>query len=145
MKWGLALSILLSLPFSQAAPTFGSEQHDLSRRATQLDPRGIDALPGQPNYTAIPNGQLWYDTDGNSIQAFGGGFLKVDTWFYWVGQVFSASTGPPYNEALVNMYKSQDLLNWAYVSVKFSKTYFLHPRCAFKTCISILKHIEKVY
>ncbi|KUJ08643.1 uncharacterized protein LY89DRAFT_724696 [Mollisia scopiformis] len=115
MKWSLPHFILLCLPFTQAVPTFGAGQPDLGRREAQLNPRAGAALPGQPNYTAIPNGQIWYDTSGNPIQAFGGGFLEVDTWYYWVGQVFSSSTGPPYSEALVNMYKSQDLLNWAYV------------------------------
>lgn len=115
MQWRLAYLIFLCLPLTQGVPTYAARTPDVSRRETQLDPRAGAALPGQPNYTAIPNGQAWYDTDGNSIQAFGGGFLLVDTWYYWVGQIFSASTGPPYNEALVNMYKSQDLLNWQYV------------------------------
>ncbi|OIW30391.1 coagulation factor 5 8 type domain-containing protein [Coniochaeta ligniaria NRRL 30616] len=115
MKSSLCRFILLCLPFTQAVPTFGAGQPGLSERVPQLDPRAANALPGQPNYTAIPNGQIWYDTSGNPIQAFGGGFLKVEDWYYWVGQVFSASTGPPYNEALVNMYKSQDLMNWAFV------------------------------
>ncbi|TAQ89901.1 hypothetical protein B7494_g1771 [Chlorociboria aeruginascens] len=106
---------LLCLPLIQAVPAVGTRKPDLSRREAYLGHRAAAALPGQPNYTAVPNGQIWYDLDGNSIQSFGGGFLEVDSWYYWVGQIFSSSTGPPFNEALVNMYKSQDLLNWAYV------------------------------
>lgn len=114
MKWNLAPSLLLCLPLAHAVPTFGAERVGLGKREAQLDPRAANALPGQPNYTAIPNGQSWYDTDGNLIDNFGGGFLKVDSWYYWIGQSFGTETGVA-DEALVNLYKSQDLLNWQLV------------------------------
>jgi len=60
-------------------------------------------------YDAIPNGQLWLDTDGDDIQAHGGGFLKVDDTYYWVGEDKS------HNSAVfggVNLYSSTDLENW---------------------------------
>ncbi|MDT0446700.1 chitobiase/beta-hexosaminidase C-terminal domain-containing protein [Streptomyces johnsoniae] len=60
-------------------------------------------------YDAIPNGQTWLDTDGNAIQAHGGGFLKVGDTYYWVGENKahgSAAFGG------VNLYKSTDLENW---------------------------------
>lgn len=67
-------------------------------------------------YSAIPNGQQYLDTGGNPIDAHGPGFLKVDNTWYWVGQSFyTAPAGAPPNEAMVNLYKSTDLLNWDFV------------------------------
>jgi hypothetical protein len=114
MKWSLAHSILC-LPLAWAVPAFGPGHPDLTKKEVQLDPRAANALPGQPNYTAIPNGQTWYDTSGNPIVNVGGGFLKVDSWYYWIGQAFSDSLATPPSEALVNLYKSQDLMNWDFV------------------------------
>lgn len=37
-------------------------------------------------YSAVPNGQEWYDTDGNPIWAFGGNYYEEDSTYYWVGQ-----------------------------------------------------------
>jgi hypothetical protein len=62
--------------------------------------------------TTVPVGQTWNDTDGNPIQAHGGGFLQRDGWYYWVGENKS------HNSALflaVSLYRSQDLQNWEYV------------------------------
>lgn len=102
MAWSLAFSYLVCVALAYAG--------NLSNRESQFDSRS----PAQPSYTAIPNGQPWYDTDGNLIENFGGGFLQVDSWFYWVGQAFSVNSSSP-TEALVNMYKSQDLLNWEFI------------------------------
>ncbi len=33
----------------------------------------------------ISPGAVWYDTDGNRIEAHGGGVLKRGDTFYWVG------------------------------------------------------------
>lgn len=110
MKW--ALAVLLPLTLVGGSP-LDIGQSDHWTRDVQLDARA--ALAARSEYTAVPNGQTWYDTDGNPIEAFGGGFLKVDSWYYWVGQPFSAATGPPYDPALVSLYKSQDLLNWEHV------------------------------
>jgi hypothetical protein len=77
----------------------------------------IPAVPGQVHkpqrYKAVPNGQTWFDTDGNAISAQGGGFLKVDSTYYWVGQ----DTAPSLTNstAKVNLYRSTDLLNWTKV------------------------------
>ncbi|KAJ9139178.1 Coagulation factor 5 8 type domain-containing protein [Pleurostoma richardsiae] len=115
MKQGFCSLLLLCLPLAGAAPSGGPYRRGLSQAATSFDSRAVNALPGQPNYTSIPNGQAWYDTDGNAIDAHGGGFLKVDDWYYWVGESFSTGVGPPYDDAHVKMYKSQDLMNWEYV------------------------------
>ncbi|WP_199041016.1 RICIN domain-containing protein [Glycomyces salinus] len=60
---------------------------------------------------SVEVGQTWYDTDGNSIQAHGGGFLEHDGWYYWVGENKS------HDSALllaVSLYRSQDLINWEF-------------------------------
>lgn len=64
-------------------------------------------------YSGVPVGETWYDTDGNPIQAHGGGFLLYDGWYYWVGEDKSHDSA---NFKSVNLYKSQDLLNWQYVA-----------------------------
>ncbi|TFY63401.1 hypothetical protein EVJ58_g3275 [Rhodofomes roseus] len=59
--------------------------------------------------SVIVPGALWYDTDGNEIQAHSAGILKVDSTYYWVGEDKAA------NSALfsaVSCYSSTDLVNW---------------------------------
>jgi len=58
----------------------------------------------------VVNGRMWYDTDGNPVQAHGAGFVKVyDTW-YMIGEDRSNQWHPD-----VNMYSSKDLVNWKFV------------------------------
>lgn len=70
-------------------------------------------------------GATWYDTSGNVIQAHGGGFLKVDSTYYWFGEdkaansaLFSVSpikNGMKYAlwaSQAVSCYTSTDLLTW---------------------------------
>jgi len=60
-------------------------------------------------WVTIKNGGLWYDTDGNVVQAHGAGFLRVgDTW-YMIGEDRSQSWNPD-----VNMYSSKDLQTWKF-------------------------------
>ncbi|VUC34748.1 unnamed protein product [Clonostachys rosea] len=64
-------------------------------------------------YNAVPNGQEWNDTSGNVIRAFGGNYYQEDSVFYWIGQnVPSLSTQSSDDPAMINLYKSSDLLNW---------------------------------
>lgn len=37
-------------------------------------------------YTAVPNGEAWNDTDGETIGAWGGNIYLEDSMYYWVGQ-----------------------------------------------------------
>ena len=74
---------------------------------------GLDISGNYKNYSEVPNGKLWLDTDGNAIQAQGGGFILVDSTYYWAGQDRTPYiSGLPASESLVNLYSSQDLLNW---------------------------------
>ena len=72
-----------------------------------------DYLSHRPSeWVTIKNGALWKDTEGNSVQAHGAGFLLVgDTW-YMIGENRIASWNPD-----VNMYSSKDLKTW-----KFERT-----------------------
>ena len=71
-------------------------------------------------------GQVWCDTDGNPIQAHGGGVLWHAGVYYWYGENKDAPNSPasPDNEELnapplnrvdvigVSCYSSRDLLHW---------------------------------
>ncbi|QNP54340.1 family 43 glycosylhydrolase (plasmid) [Hymenobacter qilianensis] len=52
---------------------------------------------------------MWYDTDGNLINAHGGGILLVGNTYYWYGEKRAQ-----HQEEGVNVYSSQDLYNWQY-------------------------------
>lgn len=54
-------------------------------------------------------GALWYDTDGNLINAHGGGIVYVNKTYYWFGE----KRGKRASEG-VNVYSSKDLYNWKY-------------------------------
>ncbi len=71
----------------------------------------IELVP-EDGYDAVPVGKTWFDTDGNPIQAHGGGFLEKDGWYYWVGENKSHDGAVLLG---VSLYKSQDLKNWTYV------------------------------
>ncbi|MBR1379148.1 MAG: family 43 glycosylhydrolase [Bacteroidaceae bacterium] len=61
------------------------------------------------DWVRIKNGDLWYDTAGNVVQAHGAGFLQVgDTW-YMIGEDRSRSWNPD-----VNMYSSKDFQTWKF-------------------------------
>lgn len=58
----------------------------------------------------IVPGALWYDTDGNEIQAHGTGILTVGSTFYWFGEDKADNS---YLFSAVSCYSSTDLVNWA--------------------------------
>lgn len=59
-------------------------------------------------WVTIKNGFLWNDQNGNSVQAHGAGFLQVGDRWYMVGEDRS------YSNAGVNLYSSNDLVNWKF-------------------------------
>ncbi|KAJ9144135.1 Glycosyl hydrolase family 43 protein [Pleurostoma richardsiae] len=72
----------------------------------------------------IAPGAVWYDTDGNKIDAHGGGIVKRGDTFYWVGQSASSAETPM-------MYSSTDLLNWKNLGKQASSvTYMWRPKIA---------------
>ncbi|PFG43964.1 Ig-like protein group 4 [Isoptericola jiangsuensis] len=84
----------------------------------------IEPVPAD-GYDTVPVGRTWYDTDGNPIQAHGGGFLEKDGWYYWVGENKSHDAASFLG---VSLYRSQDLVNWEYV--KDILTPASHPELA---------------
>ena len=67
----------------------------------RLNAKGVDS---------ITQGTVWYDTDGNQINAHGGGLIYSEGKYYWYGENRPAKGFT--NEAGVNCYSSTDLLNW---------------------------------
>lgn len=55
------------------------------------------------------NGEVWYDTNGDTIQAHAPGFLRYGDRWYMVGEDRGDSWNPD-----VNMYSSTDLVNWRF-------------------------------
>lgn len=66
-------------------------------------------------YDSVPVGKPWYDSNGNTIQAHGGGFLQMEdeqgAVYYWVGEN-KDHNGSSFNG--INLYSSRDLLNWKF-------------------------------
>lgn len=108
-------------------------QWDIDRAALQIDEAFKWAQTVQPekvvNYSTagVPVGETWYDTEGNPIQAHGGGFLQQTAEdgkpiYYWVGE------NKIHNSAVfhaVSLYSSRDLVNWNYegnILDQFSQT-----------------------
>jgi hypothetical protein len=65
--------------------------------------------PGPDPIGTIENGGFWNDVDGNRIEAHGGGFIKVEDTWYWIGEDKSHNSG---NFKGVNCYSSSDLQHW---------------------------------
>ncbi|KAJ1544243.1 hypothetical protein HK405_008787 [Cladochytrium tenue] len=94
---------------SAATPTSGMAPLRLLLRVTLV---GLLLAAIAPTVHAaagnITEGTLFLDTSGSSIQAHGGGMIKVGSTYYWVGenryddQTFKA----------VSAYASEDLVNW---------------------------------
>jgi hypothetical protein len=63
-------------------------------------------------YQAFRPGKLWFDIDGNIINAHGGGILYHEGIYYWFGEY----KGEDSNNALmgVTCYSSGDLYNWKF-------------------------------
>src|SRR3569833_1439426 len=57
-------------------------------------------------------GAVWYDENGEVINAHGGGVLLVNNTYYWFGE----KRGRHASEG-VNVYSSKDLYHWKYEGV----------------------------
>ncbi len=70
----------------------------------------------------LPLGELWHDTDGNPIQAHGGGMLDLNNTYYWYGENKAGKSWLPecniewdgyrVDAIGINCYSSKDLLQW---------------------------------
>lgn len=82
-----------------------------------LDLSGQNAILNQ-KYTTFSPGNLWLDTNGNIINAHGGGILYHEGIYYWYGEHrpergFTTERG-------VTCYSSYDLYNWKYEGIVLS-------------------------
>lgn len=77
----------------------------------------------------MPNGSQWLDTDGNPINAHGGGVLVHENTYYWFGEIKKGKTWLVPDQAWedyrvpaggVSCYSSKDLTNWKYEGVALS-------------------------
>ena len=69
-------------------------------------------------YNSIRPGELWLDTDGNPIQAHGGGIIYINDTFYWYGENKEKSKpGSGIWHWGVNCYSSKDMYNWKYEGI----------------------------
>lgn len=60
--------------------------------------------------STIQNGQFWYDTQGNRIEAHGAGIIRHNGKWYMIGE--DKSQG--FTFTAVNLYSSTDLENWTF-------------------------------
>jgi beta-xylosidase len=64
-------------------------------------------------------GKIWYDTDGNPINAHAGGFLFHAGKYYWFGQIMIPGKRGSDAWVGVSCYSSNDLYNWENRGVAF--------------------------
>ncbi|MGF7035116.1 hypothetical protein J2T17_006108 [Paenibacillus mucilaginosus] len=69
--------------------------------------------PAAAASVTINSGPVWYDTTGGTIQAHGGGVIKVGSTYYWIGEDKIHNSATFKN---VVCYSSTDLKNWKWVS-----------------------------
>ncbi|MGF7233280.1 glycoside hydrolase family 43 protein [Arachidicoccus sp.] len=67
--------------------------------------------------TSFKVGQLWYDTEGNLINAHGGTILYFKHIYYWFGE----KRGDHQSQG-ITVYTSKDLYNWQYKGVVFEQS-----------------------
>ena len=60
-------------------------------------------------WTTIRNGNVWLDNHGDTVQAHAPGFLHYNGRWYMIGEDRLDSWHPD-----VNMYSSDDLVNWRF-------------------------------
>jgi len=67
-------------------------------------------------YAGFRPGELWNDTDGNVINAHGGGILYHDGVYHWFGEYRRGAETPRAERATpgVSCYSSTDLYNWKF-------------------------------
>ncbi|KAL1503618.1 hypothetical protein AB1Y20_012095 [Prymnesium parvum] len=61
---------------------------------------------------AFHSGQEWRDTNGQPIDAHGGGFLRVGSVYYWYGSARNGLSPACCHDRGINLYTSSDLYNW---------------------------------
>ena len=65
-------------------------------------------------FASFRSGEIWLDTDGNPIDAHGGGFLLDGGVYYWYGSARNGMSPPCCLDRGVNLYTSTDLYSWTH-------------------------------
>ena len=83
---------------------------------------GLKPLPGNIN-TEIRPGERWPDTNGQHIQAHGGGIQRIGNTWYWYGEDRRKGIEQDTLYRYVSCYSSKDLTNWKFEGdvIKLSK------------------------
>jgi beta-xylosidase len=75
---------------------------------------------------SIVQAEVWKDTDGNPVNAHGGGMLYYHNTYYWFGEIKKGNTWLVPNQSWedyrvpaggISCYSSADLINWQYRGV----------------------------
>lgn len=69
----------------------------------------------------IVPGAIWYDTDGNKIDAHGGGMWKIGSTYFFTGASVSSDVEP-------RTYTSTDLTNWVNRGIQFPVPNMYRPK-----------------
>jgi hypothetical protein len=64
------------------------------------------------HHETIQPGEVWEDTEGNHIQAHGGGIIKSGKTYFWYGEQRGQGLDTKYR--FVSCYSSKDLMNWTF-------------------------------
>lgn len=67
---------------------------------------------GESTKKLIHSGELWLDTNGEHINAHGGGILFKDGIYYWFGEHKTEGRRGNTSQVGVGCYSSKDLVNW---------------------------------
>ena len=62
----------------------------------------------------IRSGVPWYDTEGRTIDAHGGGMLQVDGTTFWYGSKRDRDAPGTQMDGGIALYSSPDLVTWTY-------------------------------
>ncbi len=90
-----------------------------------LTPAAAQTAAGQ-KYDSFQPKKVWYDTDGNPINAHGGGILYYEGTYYWYGEYKQGKTVLPewatwecYRTDVtgISCYSSKDLMNWKFEGI----------------------------
>jgi hypothetical protein len=82
----------------------------------------VPAIPAQTTgstYDRFRPGELWHDTEGNVINAHGGGILFHEGIYYWFGEYRYGSDRPRGERAMpgISAYSSADLYHWTFEGI----------------------------
>lgn len=92
----------------------------------------------------MQNGLVWNDTDGEILQAHGGGILYDNGVYYWYGESYE-KIGKTYCNIGVNCYSSVNLVNWKYCG-RVLELFTEHDWCEHDLyCFNIVQRPKVVY